>query len=357
MFSRKIGLAALVLGAATTAHAQEYLGAPGAEMWQNGWYVGAGYRWQRDSLSTFDHQVFFRDTNGVFQPAHRIELHVIKHGPNALIGYALPDGTLPAWLGRNVRVDLGGWYVVGDGEGSSFRQGRVTAFRTTRINGITNLVGAGGGGESSRVSVRVTTADWRLNLRAATDFTVREHVLFFSPWVAVMGGQAQSKYSQRYDDTFGQVNALNAKIRSDEIGAQLGGKFTVKATPWLAFNLGGFAGFLHRRAHMNGSDCFSVGGPTVPCNTPPAAIFFTSSVSETRSRTAFVGGGEAGIAFAPGDSWQISLTGSIAYDSAVPSYRGPVAGPTTGSQGTPSGVKFTGEIGYAVMARFALKLW
>ncbi len=335
------------------AAAQDRTGAQAVAPLPHGWYVGGGYRYQYDGLGNFGHQVFFRDASGNFAPAHDPELKVTKHGPAGLLGYRFGDAALPAWLGANVRIDVSGWYLFGSASATSERPGRVTGFRTTRITGATNLAGIGGG-ESSTVAVRAVTEDWRLNLRMASDFPLSYNLLL-TPSVTVLGGQTQAKFKQRYDDSIGQVNAVNARIDTDEIGGSVGAALTFKPTASLAFSLGGFVGLIHRSAHMIGSDCFSVGGRAAPCNPPPNGLYFGTSTAENRTKTAFIGGGEIGAAFSPADAWSVSLNGSITYDNGVATYRGPVPGATTGAQGTAAGVRFTSEIGYAVTARFALR--
>jgi len=346
-----------LLGLAAPARAESdgaIFDTPGAAMRQPGRLYG-GVAFQYDSLGfgrvASPVPVFSGMTD--LGTAGEGKFRVDSHGPQANIGYGFGDGTLPAWLGRNFRIELQGGWGRGTGSVGGTSRSVVTAgpiaFDTV-----------------DRVFSAPTTVDlsfegklhvdrWRTELRAATDFALMPD-LFLSPTIGLFGGRTGTTCELRSIvnyPAFGAsgANDVRASVNwSDVIGGTVGAALTYKATPSLAFFVSGHAGLSHRTASMNSFDCstfVNVGGALTCAQNGRVA-------SERRTAIAFNGGGKIGVLFSAGGWFILGVTGDIDHDSRVPGYqaRQNLANATEAA----ARLVFTREINHSVTARITLLL-
>ena len=128
-------------------------------------------------------------------------------------------------------------------------------------------------------------------------------------------------------------------LRWTDWGARLGLDGRIDLASWLAFGLGGTAGFAGRDASLAGNDT------CLPASCDFFAVGASSSVTTSASTTPFLANAEARVFITPMSN--IALKGFVGlnYDSKVPgiqkpSLTGPASAPTSA---TPAGIKFERE--------------
>ncbi len=303
-----------------------------------GWYGVAGFRYQSNNLPRFDTPVFHPADNS---PLNRLSLRIDTFGPMAGFGYVFAPGALPAWIGANPRLELTGWWLAGEGSQ------RQTNARDDAA--VTSLAGffSGNAGQTiiQDVRVRATQDLFRLNLRAASDFSLGWGFTA-SPSFGVFGGQNVTDYKMRSQIyVVAQVppffiNQENERLRTSEVGGNLGLRLAYEATPWLSVFARGQAGFAHKRVSYRGDDCFSI-TPNIDEAAACDGSFFVSSVSGRRQTVAFVGGWEGGIELHHFGPVALQLAGGAEYDSRVPSIRKPNLADLS-----PASIRFSATVNY-----------
>lgn len=342
--SRRLQLLSVAVAAllAAPAAAQEIYGTPGAEMWQQGgFYAGGGYR------SNFFRIPGFTSGTTAFLTSRILFGHNFERtndfGGTGRIGYSLRDGSLPAWLGRNVRIELAGGYGV-TGQTNSPPQTVTTNWTMVSVNGL--IVVSDIDQATITSSAKVTQSAWQVLLRMTSDFDIwGEGVLLFSPSLAILGGNQDRKFSMY--ERFATTNAshtVTARLDTTEIGGQLGGRFTYRANWWLAFYAGGHVTLAHRNTNLNANDCFGAG---VVCN---GSVFVTST-SQSRSTFVAAPGGEIGAIFATGGPILLALAAGADYDYRNPGIRLPNFGDRA-----PASVVYGSTVVWNVQAKFIVKL-
>jgi len=354
-----IGVFACVAAAAYAGpgNAQDLYGPPpfASLVWQqSGFYGTIGGRFENRGIGPVNSARFH---GGSTSPGLSIEPNPNLGGPAAAIGYAFRDGTVPAWLGANFRVELSGWWLTGSDTAtrSTFTPvGTPTAVAT--LNGFTPVVGLLGANLTEDGSATATMHLFRARVRIASDMPLAPSFVL-SPFVGPAGGETQLKYSLRVNDLANGVPALiyaqNVKIRWSDIGGTAGARLTYSALPWLQLHVSGHADLVYRRARLDADDCFGVfvafGGVCAANAGVPS-----SAISARANRFAVIAGGEAGVTFV-GSFYLITIAGGAEHDTRVPALRVQQPGPATGTTGTSATLRFLGQTSYNASARLTLR--
>lgn len=312
----------------------------GSAMIRSGsWYAGFGARAEYQFLKTYVGPVHGNATVGG-GPQTVIGARALAVGPDGTLGYVLPDGTLPAWLGRNFRVEAeGGW------QGGRVTRTVQSAFvgglgRFFPVTGIAIPFGFVNGG-NTQSSLLVRTSQWQVGLTGKSDYNLTPTFLV-SPFVQVFGGSARANYDlyDRFNIAgFGFSDNVRAeRLQTWQIGGKLGANLVWEITHFARVNFGGHVGLSYQRANYSGLECISVlnGIPNCPAGTGTLSAFIFRA-SGSGSQIGFLGGAEIGASYS--FDWLIvSLAGGWRYNSATPGIRNP--SPTSPG---PAGVAFTGE--------------
>lgn len=275
------------------------------------------------------------------QPLWSSDYRVSMVGPGGVIGFGFPDGTLPAWLGQNFRVELGGHWLAG---ALDFSADPVSPER--RRLSLTGVVQAFAGAPSV---VRITTAvsQWRSALSAKSDFPLGPQWML-TPVIDVFGGETLSRttMSETLPNLF--LDRTYSRIHWRDIGATVGATFTFFATPSIALHAGARLGIAHRGASLDATKTSGV----------PPNVVASSSLSVDKSRVTFLPAGEIGATFNPGSSWTIGIVAGVLYDTHVPQFVGPSApaGSAAGAQGSPADLRFAGAVSGYGMVRMTIRL-
>jgi hypothetical protein len=320
---------------ALPAHAQDDLWAPGAEMLVPGsWYFGSGYRYQTIKLPRIDNAMRALPNPGALAT---LEPEFSANGFNASVGYVYRESVYPAWLGRNLRVEVNGWWATGNYQSSGGDFGTIPAISLIRIDGLNS--GLAGLHLNTTSSIRVVSQQWQLALRAATDYPLSQQ-WFLSPEIAIIGGRQLDDY--KLFESGQQTAAFNDQriydLNTTRIGGHGGARLTYKPISTIALHVSGYAGMVHTSASLRALEVFSTGTPVV------------INVESNRSTPAFITGGQVG-ASVTGGYFILSVAGGIDYTSKVAGVRVP-----TFADVAPISIVFDSAVNYHVMATLKLRL-
>ena len=336
--------AAALLALGSAASAQDYYGTPGSWMWtQGGWYAGAGFRAGSFKVPGFESGTTANnDTARLF--GHTFT-RLTSYGATGHFGYALPDGTLPPWLGRNIRLQIFGGYNDGQAVASTPLGPVETNFSTVSVDGL--QVASDSDTASITSVARVHQRDWQTGFRFATDYEFGRGTFIVTPTFDVIGGQAYRTY--RLFEDFGLIptsHTVTARLRSTDIGGTAGAKFSWKASPAWVFHVGGHVTLAHRRVSLDASDCF--GGSRTVCH----GTIFVTSASDRRTVLAVIPGGEIGATFSANGFFLIGLTLGLEHDNRSPGIRLPALGDRS-----PASIVFDNSLNYWVQVKATMKLY
>ena len=274
--------------------------------------------------------------------------------PGGAIGYVFRDGALPPWVGQRVRMEIGGSILTMNSHDSGSFQ--TTAGQIALINGIsgTPLLAPGALGASFRLDddLRVERDGFRLHLKVAADRALSPN-LSLTPSIAVHGGEVRDSYQYTYvflhpatGFTTGAPGAISERLRTREIGLDLGAALNWQFAPGFAVNAAGTAGIVWQRTRLNGQDCFNnatVLAAGTPCG-PSNAAFSSSTISDSRSATGFRGTAQLGLS-ADLRIAVLSIGGFFRYDSRIPGVENPNS-QTAANNTSPARVRFDDGIAY-----------
>ena len=329
-------LAAVALaGFAPSAEAQEDLWAPGAEMLVHGnWYAGAGYRYQTIRLPRIDNAMRALPNPGALAT---LEPDFPANGFNGSVGYVHREGAYPAWLGRNLRVEVNGWWVTANYQSSGGNFGTIPAISLIRIDGVNS--GLAGLHLNTTSTIRAVSQQWQLALRAASDYPLSQQ-WFLSPEIAIIGGRQHDDYKlfESGQQTFAFSDQRIYDLNTTRIGGHGGARLTYKPINTIALHVSGYAGMVYTSASLRALEVFSTGTPTV------------INVESSRTTPAFITGGQVG-ASVTGGYFILSVAGGIDYTSKVAGVRVP-----TFADSAPIGIVFESAVNYHVMATLKLRL-
>ncbi len=174
---------AALLAFGSVAHAQDHYGTPGSWMWTQGaWYGGAGFRAGSFKVPGFaSGTTAFGDTERLF--GHTFS-RLTSYGATGHFGYALTDGTLPLWLGRNVRLQIFGGYNDGQAVTSVAPGPVATNFSSVSVDG--QQVATDTDTATITSTARVHQRDWQAGFRFATDYEFGQGTFIVTPTFDVM---------------------------------------------------------------------------------------------------------------------------------------------------------------------------
>lgn len=274
-------------------------------------------------------------------------------GPTGAIGYVLPAGSVPAWLGNNFRLELaGGWQGGGGREHSTTRQ-RAGGGRYYTLTGTVFGYGFAGGATTDS-ALSVNHDQWKIELVAKSDYALAPR-WSVTPFFAVGGGATNTRYFLRELTTFFGVGfsrqLLDERAQMWHVGARAGGQLAWQATAALKISLGGFVGFAHQEARYTGQNCVGfLNSEFTTCDVPGVFAAATSAVTNSSTTLAFLGGAGAGAAYDLG--WAtISLGGHFSYNSKTPGIRHPSA-----ADPRAAGLVYTGEFAYGGHLKITIPL-
>lgn len=324
-----------VAGFALPAQAQDDLWAPGAEMVLHGnWYIGSGYRYQTIRLPRIDNAMRALPNPGALAT---LEPDFSAHGFNGTVGYVYRQGVYPAWLGQNLRVEVGGSWVTSNYQSSGGNFGTIPAISLFRVDGVNS--GLAGLHLNTTSSIRVVSQHWQLALRAASDFPLTPQ-WFVSPEIAIIGGRQFDDYKllETGQQTFAFVDQRTYDVNTTRIGGHGGARLTYKPINTIALHVSGYAGMLYTRASLRALETFSTGTP------------LTINASDSRTAAAFITGGQVGASASAG-FFILSVAGGIDYNSRVAGVRVPTFADTG-----PIGIVYDNAVNYHVLVTLKLRL-
>ena len=286
-------------------------------------------------------------------------------GPGGTVGFVLKDGTLPAWIGKRVRIAFSGGYVQGSAESDT---------STTIVNGINSnpfystVDGRFGASVLLQAGfilierVKVSYQAYELNLRVRADHALGPGWTL-TPSFGVFGGRSLVRYHIE-DRRIGPSGIeagphdLDARTSSTRFGFDGGATLTWQPRSYLSVFGGGRIGLLHIRSRMRASDCFNffaIGS----CGTPPGTFVlssrFNTSIAETRSTLGVRAGAHLGVTLSSG--WaDFSLAGFFNYDSKVPGIVNQSASVPFVNPPGPTRLIFSGHVSYGAQAVIRIAL-
>ncbi len=336
--------AAALFALASAAHAQDHYGTPGSWMWTEGaWYGGAGFRAGSFKVPGFaSGTTAANDTVRLF--GHTFS-RLTSYGVTGFFGYALTDGTLPPWLGRNARLQLFGGYNDGQAVTSVAPGPVATNFSSVSVDGLQVATDT----DTATITsvARVHQRDWQTGFRFATDYEFAQGTFIVTPTFDVIGGQAYRTY--RLFEDFGLIptsHTVTARLRSTDIGGTVGAIFSWKASPAWVFHAGGHVTLAHRRVSLDASDCF--GGTRTVCH----GTVFATTAADTRTALAVLPGGEIGATYSANGFFLIGVTLGLEHDNRSPGIRLPALGDRA-----PASIVFANSLNYWVQVKATVKLY
>ena len=302
-------------------------GWPGASMIRSDtaaskWYISAGGGFDYMKLPRYDGNVF---TAGNAAPTISFEPKVFAGGPDVTLGYMFPDGKLPAWLGRNFRLEFGFLYRRGSKSVTETNRSQ-SAGTIFQIDGASTAFGFGAGG-STQGSLSAEHDRWQLSLTARTDYKLAP-AWIISPFVGIHGGMGNTDYDSRIRafvatrvaGAVTQDTLMFETVRSWHVGLRAGANLVWKVRHDMRLYLGGYAGVAWQRSRYSGTSCLSAVGATLTsCSGNLAA---RASAADTASAVGFVGGVTAGMRWRLGRII-VALNMGLRYNSAMPGVRHP----------------------------------
>jgi hypothetical protein len=342
-----LGLSAVV-GFCTHASA-----APPSEVVSQAFYVSIDSSYQQKHLPRFALGWHHLSTVAPFPDRGATESYdpvAGGAGVSGAIGYRLPHGTLPAFLGTNARFEIGVSYVKATGSQSNatagFDANSGLGFFLPLLNGTqvgTPFQCPAGFpcGTSSTLNTRFT--EWRINGKLAADHNLGGAV--YTPSVTVFGGTSRSDQNFQQKEFFVGAAASSFEYTADvamrwtDVGAKFGLDARTDFTPMLALGLGGSIGVAHRDVSLEANDLSITTGSNVRRR---------SAINVNETTSVVLGNAEARVFVTPLHDWTFKGFVGLNYDSKVPGITAPsIALPTVfGTVGPPSTIGFESEISY-----------
>lgn len=300
------------------------------------WFIGAGAAGGTYHMPDWNSTTTARVPNAGLPPntgAAELSTDLTLIVPGGTLGYVLPDGTLPAWMGRSVRVSLTGAYV--GGYGSSQSSILVSPSAQVYQTSVDGRFGAGTGiGTPALLTdrIKIDQDGFELALRIASDMPIGPG-LVISPSLGVFGGYSKTTFDHtgKYFLPTLALNAaahsINEELSTMKVGLDVG--LGVTWRPWsnIALSMAGRAGMVWKRAQLDASDCYQFGIGISECTTPQGAPFtglqFATSTDDEASKFGFAGSVYLAATYDGG--WVVlTVGGFFGWESAVAGVRNPV---------------------------------
>jgi hypothetical protein len=273
-----------------------------------------------------------------------LDPHATGYGLSGGLGYALPFGTLPAWLGQNIRVEFSGSYVDA----------------TARTNGSAQYPTPSGGGANfillNNTNVFPTNygciglcntasalssnySSWQINGKIVSDFAFGAFIL--SPSLAAFGGISRNDQSlslinnNGFSPSFLDSYVANTQLRWTDAGLRAGLKATIDVTKAVKIGFGGSVGVADRNVQLAGNDLYvSLGG---------APYSLGSTIGVSTARAALLANLEASLEFRPWRNVALRTFAGLNFDNSVPGIQAPSYNTTSI---IPGSINFQNETSY-----------
>lgn len=299
----------------------------------NGAYVWIDSSWRRFHLPTYAlgvHNVGPSGTDaGV---AQTYDPRADGAGVSGGVGFTLPDGTLAAAFGSNVRLAIGGSYL------------RATSSQSAATASFDSVIQLVDGTVIVRCAMPVACPissqlesdhrAWRVESSVASDF--RAGGITMTPSIALFGGTNSTfqTFTQQRDTT---RYSASSEIKWADWGAKLSLGATLPLTTGISLGVSGNVGIAHRNASLSANDSGNNGG-----------AISTSSLSTSALTTAFLAGAMVELVARPTAGMTLRLFAGLDYDSRVPGIVSPTFKPADlfTTMGTPAGMSFSGQTSY-----------
>lgn len=263
------------------------------------------------------------------------------YGISGGIGYVFQESIWPSWMGRNVRVEIGGSYVQANDTQSGIGPSALE-FASQAVNGVTsgNVLCAALCYASGRLQTDYDS--WRINGKIAGDHTVGGVTV--TPSMSLFGGHtdvnqrlSQSLINTALGPLANQDYVANSSLQWTEWGAKLGLNATIPlGTGGFALGLGGSTGVAYRDTELSASNQIAL------------AALPASTLAADSTRSAFLANLETSLMYRPRQAISLRVFAGLNFDSDVPGIAGPVppAAFAAGVQATPASIKFESETSY-----------
>ena len=272
--------------------------------------------------------------------ANSFNLRPTGYGISGGIGYVFQNNIWPSWMGRDVRIEIGGSYIQAKDKQSSIGP-NVLEYASQAVNGVT-------GGNRLCAALCHTNAQlqtdydsWRINGKIAGDHIVLGMAV--TPSMTLFGGR--TNVDQRLSQTMIN-NALGPLAGEDYIatsalhwtdwGAKVGLDATVPlGNGGLAWGLGGNVGLAHRNVSLSASNQAMLALPA-------------STLNAEADKGVFLANAETSLIYRPSQAVSFRAFVGLNYDNDVPGIQGPVppAAFLAGAQATPASIKYEAETSY-----------
>jgi hypothetical protein len=338
--------AGIAAASAADLPAVSYTKAPAyADPNASGFYIWSGSDYQSISLPRYN--LGPSTQVGTFLYGSQIinlDPRATGYGLSGGIGYTLPFGTLPAWLGRNVRLEFGGSYVdataktdgsaqypTPSGGGSTFILLNNTNVFPTKYGciGLCNTTSALSSNYSS----------WQINGRIVSDFALGAFTL--SPSLAVFGGNSHNDQSlavinnNGFSPSFLDSYVASTQLHWADVGLKAGLKATIDVTKSIKIGLGSSVGVADRNVQLAGTDLYTaIGG---------APYSLGSSIGLSVGRAALLANLEASLEFRPWRAVALKAFAGLNFDNSVPGIQAPSYNTTSI---IPGSINFQSETSY-----------
>jgi hypothetical protein len=275
------------------------------------------------------------------------------HGISGAVGYIVPNGTFPAGIGSNARLELGVSWIDADASQSAADLTNTGIVSVRRLNGL-GIVSQNCLGCTAVSTLKTDHDSLQFNLKGASDFF--SGPIRWTPSVATFAGR--SVIEQRFSQNLvgAPVNQPTdysslTTVHWTDFGGRAGLDVKFKIADWITTGIGGTAGIARRRATLSGNDVSQVAGLGGPA---------LSSIGAATTTSAFLATGEINLEVRPTSALIVHSFAGLRYDNKVPgisspSYTGAIAGPPTST--TAAGLTFSAETSFyaggGVLLKFA----
>jgi hypothetical protein len=186
-----------------------------------------------------------------------------------------------------------------------------------------------------------------------------------APSFAVVGGRRQLKFMAENGviaadgaTSLAVIGIVAGTLVSKDLGVQAGSRAGYRIAPGVELFAAAKAALLHRRVDMDSSGAIA---GTVGAGYFAVTSSASSAMAHEETRAAFQGRFEAGgsYAFDPGlglGPLRATLTGGLAYDSAVANYQAVKSSPALDAPFAPAEIGFAAETDYYAKAELTLEL-
>jgi hypothetical protein len=222
-------------------------------------------------------------------------------------GYVLPEGAVPSWLGKNVRIELSpsfywghAWDRVNDTVPAT--AGTIAVDGTAPAGFLPDL--------RAKLSAQHYAA--RGTLRLISD--LQAGIVTVSPSFAISGGGDRQRYRVTMTSSlagFSFVDTAKERVNNGRFGAEMGLLLNLPVFQQVALILGGNFGVVYVHSKLHAKDCTDNLVTTSGCD----GDFSTASVTDNKDFVSYNGRATWGVVF-PLLGTKLSLLGEYRNDFA-----------------------------------------